>query len=253
MHLAFINGDDMKKNSLIPFIFTISLLLLPCISFSMEGLKRARQENNVAQTISSKKQDYLAALDAGLLRVDPLTGDTVLHCAAQEGNAILFKELLSRGGNLSLCNRALETPLHIAVRENYPDIVQQCIDGMPKEARRARICAVLHVFKMFPLPKDVQKSILAYLPELTIAYPKLCKMLVPAYITEEQFIAAQTTPLCTLLSKINAQNLTAYDIAKNHRNNFMARMTNPIKKVASRKEELHGFFQKPPSPENKEN
>lgn len=242
--------------------YTIFLLFISFLSFqfasiyamdlaSRQPLKRSKTEN-VAVIVVSKKE-YNAALDQSLTQIDE-NGCTVLHVAAAEGNLKMCQDLLSRGADPRTQNKEGQSVLHVAVSENRYEIVQQLLQGMPKKAKQERILSLLSVLRLYRVPCPLRLKILSRLPELVTAYPSLCKKLLPLFMTFEELYAANLNPQLRLLELKNASGQTAYDIAKNHKNGFMARMTKPQNRIAVCKEEIEQLFvqNKPDSKENKE-
>lgn len=242
----------MKLPSFIVIILIIMhygmLHAMDRIELNASPLKRSRTENLPLVP----KVDYRVALDAALKQVDE-DGNTVLHIASTEGNVGMVQDLLSRGANPCIQNKQGQTALHSAVSNNHHEIVQQLLQGMPKKAKRERIITFLRVLRQHRMPADLRLTLLSYLPELVTAYPRLCVLLVPNYIAFDQVCSAQITPQLELLNIQDGQGLIAHAIARNNRNGFMARMTNPKNRPEVCKEELTSLLKNPTNIENREN
>lgn len=79
-----------------------------------------------------------------------LAGNTALHTVAQYGNALMVKSFLSNKvtvENINLVNAALETPLYIAARAGFTDIMQLLLQNNANPIARcgAEQKNVLHV------------------------------------------------------------------------------------------------------------
>ncbi len=218
--------------------------------FRSSPLKRSRVENG-AQVVPSKV-DYIAALDAALLTVDD-DGTTVLHAAAGDGNLVMCRDLLARGASPLWQNKLGLSPMHCAVAGNHYEVVQQLLDGIPNGAKCERVVATLCILRRYHIPLDLRLTVLSYLPDLIAAYPGLCKRLVPNYITEEQLRSAHYASQVKLLKLQDKEGRSAYSIAKNNRNGFMARMTNPSNRMAACKEKITHLLEDTTPADSKEN
>lgn len=238
-------------------------LLLLSITFALTGrlnamdvadknpnpLKRSRLGPSI---IAPSKADFIMALDKAAHEIDE-NGCTALHAASASGDLNMCKKLLSRGANPCALNNKKQSSLHCAVEGNHYKVVQQLIDGMPRSAQRKRLMAALCIMYRNALPKDLRLLIASYLPELITAYPRLCQRLVPHFITFAQLHTARYAPEIKLLSLKDDSGQNAYAIAKNARNGFMARMTNPENRIAVCNEQLNQLLDRNIPSENKEN
>lgn len=242
----------MKKLINLVFLCTITLILssMHGTLYAMHNLslssssKRLKDANGAPVQIVPSKAEYVAALDAALLQVDD-AGATVLHVAASEGNLVMCRDLLARGASPLCQNNQGLSPLHCAVIGNNHEIVQQLLDGMPNAARRERIITVLCILRRYHVASDIRRKLLSYLPDLITAYPKLCKIIVPNYITFEQLCSAHSAPQIQLLELKDKEGRTAHSIAKNNRNSFMARMIYPKNRMQVCKDKLTQLLQNP--------
>lgn len=241
----------MKKVASLVFLCTVTLILssfhgslnaMKRLDLNAHALKRSRLENNT-QAVPSEAE-FRAALDAALLKVDD-DGNTVLHGAVADGNLVMCRELLASGASPLTQNKQGLSPLHCAVLGNYHELAQQLLDGMPNKAKRERIFTVLCILRRLSVPAVLRLTLLSYLPDLITAYPRLCKTLVPHYITFLQLCSAHCAPQVQLLTLQDKEGHTAHSIAKNNRNNFMARMTNPKSRISLCEEQITQLLHNP--------
>jgi len=98
-------------------VVLISLLILAATSV-------ATAEQPVALKTEAEKLELILKDDPGYLAkpVDPL-GNTPLHLAIGSRNLTMIQLLLEKGADLKLRNAAGDSPLHVAVQMNAPDLL----------------------------------------------------------------------------------------------------------------------------------
>jgi ankyrin repeat protein len=86
-------------------------------SQNLNALQKAviRGRYNIAQVLVESGADVYAVDDYG---------NNILHLAAQFGHAPLISFALSHCPNINDINLAGDTPLHVAIEHNHPEIVQ---------------------------------------------------------------------------------------------------------------------------------
>lgn len=62
---------------------------------------------------------------------DPITGNTLMHFAAQNGNYEIVKLLMKNDANVNIKNKDGNTPLHLAILNRFPTIVKYIIEDYP--------------------------------------------------------------------------------------------------------------------------
>ena len=98
---------------------------------SMPNPPATKQQSSAFYAVSTGDQDSLQAMiDAGwaLGEVSDTAGKTVLHRAAQVGNARAVEALLKAGSTVDPVTQWKETPLHMAVRTNRLPVVKQLVE-----------------------------------------------------------------------------------------------------------------------------
>lgn len=222
-------------------------------SANLTPFKRSKFENNQLGARGETKAQYNAGLDKALQEIAE-DGSTILHTAIAQGNIALCCDLLSRGADPLVQNKKGQSALHLAVEYNNHVIAEQLKAGMPKMAKKERLFAALCGLHRFRMPRDIRRKVLSNLPELIIAYPSFCRSLISSeIITLTQLSTAYAEPLRTLLNAKDSTGITAYMMAKNRRNGFMARMTKPLGIEDVCKEEIIKLLYGTQKTETKEN
>lgn len=231
----------LKK--LTPTLLTFILLMgtqaqaMHSLEESKQPLKRSKLENGVITQTS-----YKDALDKAVHTKDAL-GMTALHGAAYNGDYQMCSDLLSRGASAREQDTFGNTPLHYAVEKNYIQITELIINSVPTRAKKERMLALLCLLRRIGVVKDVYSHILSHLPELTIAYPRLCaKLIKENRLSADQLAASVCQEQIALLTLANKEKRTAHDIAKGMGNTLMRRTTNIEKRPAICIEEVEDLL-----------
>lgn len=85
------------------------------------------KENN----LDAVKQ-YITSVDNCNLQ-DPKTGNTLMHFAVQNGHYEILNFLLNKNANANMLNNDKDTPLHLAVKINSPEMVKRLAIDLPAE------------------------------------------------------------------------------------------------------------------------